>query len=383
MLLKREMPYEVMSKMDVFDNPFMHKAFVHAGEGRVTAAQTRFATTSGYHMAYRTKRSPFALGCKVAEISAHGYAPIGAGFFDPTSQQTRSAKGFSRLLDKLAANTGADLIHWRFFPQEAMEFEALKAWHATRWGQRSSPTIPTYNAHHRAFFNATPDAGIQNGGTFKTESQDLLEAIDAPLLGLKSKRRKELRRQYRRLAEMGAITLLSTKTGLDHQEAINAFLVVEASGWKSAAGTALAADADLKAYVTEFLPPMLEEGTAAISLLKLDDHVIAGMVTLQGGRGLFTWKVGMDEVYKRFSPGVMMMIAVSMEAEKDPTIDYIDSLAEPNHPMADHIWSGRRAYVDLFIPLSNKGKSGARALQMSHASKATMRRTAKKILRRA
>ncbi len=90
----------------------------------------------------------------------------------------------------------------------------------------------------------------------------------------------------------------------------------------------------------------------------------------------------MDEVYKRFSPGVHILLEVSQQAVNDPDIDYVDSLADAGHPVAEHIWGGRRAYGQLLLPLNARGRVAALSYSSASFAKQQARYWAKKALGR-
>ena len=340
----------------------MHDAFLNAGAGFVPLGPIEVLEREGYRLAFQQARSPFALGCRYVRIWAHGYAPLGGCFFNGNNQHKRDEKVFSALLDELVETTKVDFLLWPYFPVEVFEFDALKSWHS----QNGAGAILPNRSHVRAFLDAKA-----------SEGEDGLAGVV-----LRKKKRKELGRQSRRMADLGTIHVVSTWHGLDPEDALNHFLKVEASGWKAQHGTALAVDDALTDCVRSFLPQMIAERKAQIDLMLLDADCVAGLISLRAGRGLFTWKIGMDESHARFSPGVQMMLELSKQVISDPNIDYVDSLADPDHPMIDHLWGGRRAYSDLFVPLNTKGSLGATTMRFAMTSKDRARTLAKKILRR-
>ena len=62
-------------------------------------------------------------------------------------------------------------------------------------------------------------------------------------------------------------------------------------------------------------------------------------------------KLGVDEQYAKYSPGVQLTLELTRQMCADPTIASVDSTAIPNHPMIDPIWRGRLAIGDVLIPL--------------------------------
>lgn len=352
--------------LDQFDSPFVHDAFVRAGEGRVSSGPLQVVHEGGYRLVYEVRRSPFSLGAQFAAYWAHGYGPIGAGFLDPSTQSIRDKDSFHLALDGLVREANPAFVFWPYFPVESREYEWLKSWLVDRRGVGADGSILSLRDHERAVIDCRDEeSSLGNCG-----------------FSLRKKKNKELNRQHRRLEELGDLRYVSTLDGLDRDVAIEAFLKTEASGWKALKGTALAVDGNLRAFVADFLPQMLDEGCAQIDLMMLGEDCIAGLISFRAGRGLFTWKTGMDEVYKRYSPGVHMMLSVSRAAVANPDIDYIDSLADPDHPMADHIWAGRRRYAHLFVPLSGFGRLASHTLRAGYIGKDKARYWAKRALGR-
>lgn len=349
---------------DQFDNPFMAEKFVSAGDGRISAGPVRRFSCGDYCFAYEVKRSAFALGCRVASFWAHGYAPIGGALLGGDGAGCRNGVDFSRALDHLALDSGADLIVWPYFPVEALERGLLDRWMQDRGAE--SLTVPNSGAILRA----------------RAHERAVLDARSEKGLSLSKKKAKEVKRQFRRLEDVGPVRFSSTGHDLTDDQAMDAFLGVEASGWKADKGTALAVDDNLQSFVDAFLPDMLMKKRARIDLLEVDEKAIAGCVSFLAGRGLFTWKIGMDEAYRRYSPGMQLMLALSRRAIADPDIDYIDSLADPGHPMVNPIWAGRRCYAHLYIPLNRVGAVACHSLRAGYVGKDRARFWAKKLLRR-
>jgi len=65
----------------------------------------------------------------------------------------------------------------------------------------------------------------------------------------------------------------------------------------------------------------------------------------------FYFKIGVDERFAKFSPGVQLTIELTKYLCGDPAIASADSTASPDHPMINPIWRGRLAIGDALIPL--------------------------------
>jgi CelD/BcsL family acetyltransferase involved in cellulose biosynthesis len=160
-------------------------------------------------------------------------------------------------------------------------------------------------------------------------------------------RRKEVRRQWRRLGDIGAVALGAADDTAAVADALEHFLTLEAAGWKGRAGTAAAADSDLQLFVRKAVTGLAAEGKVTIDRLFVDGRAIAAAIVLRSGRSAWFWKIAYDEAYARFSPGVMLSVALTEALVEDARTLRVDSCATADHPMIDHIWRER-------LPLCNR-----------------------------
>jgi CelD/BcsL family acetyltransferase involved in cellulose biosynthesis len=166
---------------------------------------------------------------------------------------------------------------------------------------------------------------------------------------LGSRRLKELRRMGRRLADLGAVLFTAARQLSDVIPALEDFLALEASGWKGEAGTAAAQHEGLSHFIGTALGGLAEEGKVTINRMLVDGRAIAASITLRSGEGAWFWKIAYDESFARYSPGVMLTVALSEELLDDANVAHADSCATANHPMIDHIWRERLSLCDLLI----------------------------------
>ncbi len=188
-------------------------------------------------------------------------------------------------------------------------------------------------SHLRAAVNATGDADAL-----------LYEALGA-------KKLKELRRQRNRLAEHGAVRFEIARTPQDVATAVETFLTLEASGWKAKRGTALAQDAGDAAFVRRATAALAASGQCEIISLRAGDTPVAAGVVLRQADRAFFFKLGVDERFAKFSPGVQLTLDLTRHLCADPAIRFADSTADPDHPMINPIWRARLAIGDVLIPL--------------------------------
>ena len=188
-------------------------------------------------------------------------------------------------------------------------------------------------SHLRACLDARRDAG-----------ELLAEALGA-------KKLKELRRLRHRLAGHGAIRFEIARTQADVAAALEAFLALEASGWKGKRGTALLQHEGDAAFVRRASAALTETGQCEIVTLHAGDTAIAAAIVLRHQDRAFYFKLGIDERFAKYSPGVQLTLELTRHLCADPAIASVDSTAGPDHPMINPIWRGRLAIGDVLIPL--------------------------------
>jgi CelD/BcsL family acetyltransferase involved in cellulose biosynthesis len=211
----------------------------------------------------------------------------------------------------------------------------------TRVLERGGMRPRLLQSHARACLDATRDA------------DELLR--DA----LGSKKLKELRRQRHRLAEHGGVSFEVVQTPGGVARALETFLNLEASGWKAQRGTALTQDDGDAAFIRRAVTALAENGQCEIATLRAGDTPVAAAIVLRHQDRAFYFKLGVDERFAKFSPGVQLTLDVTRHLCADPAIAMVDSMAAPDHPMINPIWRGRLAIGDVLIPLRRNDPTAA------------------------
>jgi hypothetical protein len=85
--------------------------------------------------------------------------------------------------------------------------------------------------------------------------------------------------------------------------------------------------------------------------LRAGDTPVASGIVLRHQSRAFFFKIGVDERFAKYSPGVQLTLDLTRHLCADPAIASADSTASPDHPMINPIWRGRFAIGDLLIPL--------------------------------
>jgi len=208
---------------------------------------------------------------------------------------------------------------------------------------------------HRALVDVARTRGGE-AEVVHREERALLESDLSPEeywdAAVRAKKRKELRRQANRLADEGIVEFRRWQSGEAVDPWIDAFLDLEARGWKGRAKSALASQSDTQAWFRAILAAAGDAGRLDMRALDLDGRPLAMLVNFLCPPGGFSFKTAFDEDYARFSPGVLLQQA-NLDLLGDPQIDWVDSCAAPGHPMIDSVWRERRALVWVNVPLSS------------------------------
>jgi hypothetical protein len=185
-----------------------------------------------------------------------------------------------------------------------------------------------------------------------------------------AKRRKELRRQRRRLSEVGALSYNSARTPAEIRRAAERFMALEAGGWKGRRGSALLADPTLATFTRTMTRLMGYEARCRIDSLEIDGVPVAmGILVMAGTRAHF-WKTTYNERFASLSPGVQFALDLTDVQGNERGFTLTDSCAVPDHPMIDRIWPDRMAVADLMIELRPTGgtttiKKSARSFELA------------------
>jgi CelD/BcsL family acetyltransferase involved in cellulose biosynthesis len=189
------------------------------------------------------------------------------------------------------------------------------------------------NSHVRACLDATCDGDVL-----------LRDALG-------SKKLKELRRQRHRLGGHGPVAFEIAHTPAEIGPALDTFLQLEASGWKGRRGTALAQEAGDTAFIRRAVSSLADAGQCEIVTLRAGTTPVAAGIVLRHQDRAFFFKLGVDERFARYSPGVQLALELTRHLCADPAIASADSTAGADHPMINPIWRGRFTIGDVLIPL--------------------------------
>jgi hypothetical protein len=271
----------------------------------------------------RVERRRYGVALPVLVGWTHPYGPLGV----PLVDREAGAPVIAAWLDHVAGSAELPgIVLLPYLPMENPFARALDDVVGRRGGQ-----VASFDRHRRALL----DPGADRAGY-----------LDA---ALGQKKRKELRRQRKRLADQGAVIVTSTGEPAAVAKGLADFLALEAAGWKGRAGTAAHANAEIQQFLSAAVGALADEGKVRLSCLFVDTRAIAAFVTLTSGTTAWGWKVAYDEAFAQASPGMQILLDVTRELLDDPRIERADSCATENHPMIDHVWRERLLVADRLV----------------------------------
>lgn len=205
----------------------------------------------------------------------------------------------------------------------------------------------------QGFRRAAATLGLPSRGVQMHERAAHFAGAD---LALSRKRERDYARQLRRLEERGRIEFDEARTETAVLDAFEAFVALELATWKGRRGSALYNRKHITAFSRQAVAALAQREACAIHSLKLDGRTIASLIVLgDRGSGLCTWKTAFDARHSAASPGVQVLLTATkaLDAEFEAGT-VIDSLAVPDHPVMDRVWSGRLAMGTLLVGLNSR-----------------------------
>ena len=264
--------------------------------------------------------------CKIPLPGLVSASPYGT-LCTPLIDRSAATEAISGLIDQARA-AGAHALILR---DVSLNGAAMKAFSEVL--RQDGMHLQILQSHYRACLDARRDA-----------DEVLQDALG-------TKKLKELRRQRSRLGEQGAVRFEVARTAEAVAAATEIFLTLEASGWKAKRGTALLQDDGDARFIRRATRDLAATGQCEIATLYTGETPVAAAIVLRHQDRAFYFKLGIDERFARFSPGVQLTLELTRHLCADAVLATADSTASADHPMINPIWRGRLKIGDVVIPL--------------------------------
>jgi CelD/BcsL family acetyltransferase involved in cellulose biosynthesis len=208
--------------------------------------------------------------------------------------------------------------------------------------------VPADNTLTKVLLQGAPRVKVLR--TWQRAALDVSGSFDAWFMAnFDHKRRKEFKRLKSRLAEQGTLSLDILAAGDSLAPHLVAFLTLEASGWKGRRGTAVLNNAHAAAGLDAGLAAMHAQNRVRFWTLRLNGEPLASLFALVDGGEAVLGKMGYDEAFAKYSPGVLLIIEATKCLFAEAGIRLADANAMPGHPMIDRIWRDRLDCMDVIL----------------------------------
>jgi CelD/BcsL family acetyltransferase involved in cellulose biosynthesis len=193
---------------------------------------------------------------------------------------------------------------------------------------------------------------------------------------VKGKHRREFRRMARALEEElgGELELVDRS---EDAAAVEAFLELEASGWKGREGTALASNPAHAEFFREVSRAFVARGELELLFLQRGERIAAARYSLIAGGASFCFKVAYDEELSRSSPGRELELRLIDRFHEQGQLRWMDSCADSGNDLFDRLWPDRRDLLTQAFPapgplgtLAKGALRGAAAVRKRRAGRA-------------
>ncbi|WP_411037405.1 GNAT family N-acetyltransferase [Shinella sp. BYT-45] len=277
-------------------------------------------------MPFSIEKPGFSIGSSILRAWSNPFGPLGT----PLVDAEEAAETLDSLLEALGS-TGSGLPPILVLPDLRLNGPFAQLVRAVAIGRNLPVTVT--DVYRRPMLESLLD-----GQTY------LQKAISPEHF-------RELRRQWRKLDQLGALSYNVARQPADIRLRMEEFLLLEAAGWKGRSRTAMINDRYRAAFAREAITNLAETDGVRIHTLDLDGRAIASMVVFLAGGEAYTWKTAYDEDYAKYSPGKLLVAELTEWHLDDANIARSDSCAVPDHPVMSRFWEEREDMGTLVIGL--------------------------------
>ena len=255
-------------------------------------------------MPFSIEKPGFSIGAPIIRAWSNPFGPLGVPLLD-AEDAAETIDNFYEALTSPTANLPGVLV----LPDIRLKGKFAQLARAVAIGRNLPLTVTDT-------FSRPMLESLQDGQTY------LRHAISASHL-------RELRRQWNLLEKVGSVSYNVARQPGDIRVRMEEFLALEASGWKGKRGTALSQDPGDAAFIRGAVPAMAASGHCEIISLRAGDTPVAAAIVLRHLDRAFYFKIGIDERFAKFSPGVQLTLDLTRHLCADPAIASADPFRYP------------------------------------------------------
>lgn len=172
-----------------------------------------------------------------------------------------------------------------------------------------------------------------------------------------AKQRSRVRGLDRKLAgEVGPVAFELVRDVDAVARLLDTFLVLERSGWKGRAGSALACADGTQAFFREICTAAAARNRLELATLSAGGRIVAVSTQLEGAGRLYGFKAAYDEAFARYAPGLLLLDRLTRSYVERGCA--VDSCAVPGQQPVSRLWPGRRELIDCRVALGGPARAG-------------------------
>lgn len=183
------------------------------------------------------------------------------------------------------------------------------------------------------------------------EQPFLVRRSDAQYGAHQSKRHlSDYRRRARRLEELLGSDLKLVDRGRD-PSAVDEYIELEAAGYKSEIGVAMTTQPGESEYFRDMCAGFARQDRLHVLSLEGGGRTVAMQISLEAGNGLFLIKVGHDEEFAKFDPGVQLHLRAMEFFHHTTPAEWLDVCTFPDNEFLLRLYPDRRRTITMRVGL--------------------------------
>ncbi len=243
----------------------------------------------------REQRRRFGISLSVLRSATNEHTPI----FDLPA--ALSGTELDDVLGRMCRNAGCCRMRFDLVPEGGHLFEAARALAGVTDRIRLVPA------------QTSPVVNLSGG-------------VEAYLSGLSKKQRQNIRTGRNRMSKDGEFASVHLRGSSVTEAELLGCLEVEARGWKGREKSAIVCSKELTKFYVQVAKAAADEDQVQLSQLRFNGTVVAFNLLVDVAETSYLLKVGYDEDYARYSPGVVLFDEVIAESARRNNCDRIDML---------------------------------------------------------
>lgn len=171
-----------------------------------------------------------------------------------------------------------------------------------------------------------PESRVAVHPQFGADMIDCTRSFDENISALSKNFRGNLRKARNKLAKLEGVEFVAARSPAELAREFEAFLRVEASGWKGSSGTrtALSFHPEKVAYYRELVEEHGARDRCRIDTLYAEGRCIAAQLSLCAKSEYEMLKIGFDEEYARLAPGQLLFERTLQRLCEDPQVSLLN-----------------------------------------------------------